>query len=100
MALEYRLISQEAVNDVVTIVSDAECHCMEAARKVLLKHFQEKRKVHGVDVEEVWSSLVREIQAYSNACPLDPKSTVQPHECSRLAPALFDILLQQIGRYP
>ncbi len=100
MALEYRLIPEEALAEVAAIPSDATCHCMAATRNVLWKYFQTKKEPSTVDVEEVWSALLREVQAYAGACPQKLEPAVQPHECSKLAPALFDILLQQLGRYP
>ena len=105
-AHEYGLIPFEAVGDVAQQAGSSACHCMAAAGKILSQHFEDKNKrlhVSPIDVAFVYAALEREARAYQES--VDPSISTcnrqgQAHECEKLAPAIFDLLLQQIRRYP
>lgn len=102
-ACQYGLIPPEQIDD-VEVSEDSSCQCLATARNVLLKYFKEKEQQQGVpvvDIDEVWATMEKYIESHRQARRLqEPATDKQPHDCAKLAPALFDYLLQQISRYP
>lgn len=107
-ACQYGLITSECAQIIQREELDG-CRCMSTARKVLFEYFEDKRQQPGfppVDVNEVWSAVERSTEAYKRAsnrfppeCDPSQHPAKQPHPCSKLAPALFDYLLQQFRQY-
>lgn len=106
-ACEFGLVDRPSVQSAKVAIKDRECACMEAARQVLMQYFENRPKSSDVNAEQIWKSLEEEASKYQkrmeNNTDLSPKKTccgAGSHDCSKFAPALFDLLLQQIRRYP
>lgn len=105
-AHEYGLIPFEAVEEINRTDSQSGCRCMAAARKILDKHFELKGTRNDfpqVKVDQVCSYFEREVKAYqekSGQAEIDCQAEGIEGDCARRAPAVFDLLLQQVRRYP
>lgn len=102
-AHEYGLIPLEAVADIDRVEGETGCQCMAAAREILDRHFKAKNNrgdVPRVDIDEVYSSFDRDVKAYQKRSNRQHCQTKQLSACTTLAPALFDLVLQQVRRYP
>lgn len=102
-AHEYGLIPFEAIADIDRLEGNASCQCFAAAREILHRHFKAKSKGQGaqsVSIEDVCSSFERDFKAYEKRLSEDRCQANDQPICARLAPALFDLLLQQVRRFP
>ena len=77
------------------------CDCCRAARSVLVQFFKQRNDAsYQKDTELAWKSLTNRLNKYrrtsdqSEVLPLDCQLT-----CSKLAPVIFDLLLQEVHRY-
>ncbi len=104
-ACQYGLIAPEHVCDLL-VEANGQCTCMPTAKNVLFKHFECKDRQTGVppvNVNDVWSEVERLVDAYqgcNSSAARECGNQAQQHNCARLAPAVFDYLLQQLSRYP
>lgn len=104
-AHEYGLISLDAVEEITCMEGKSRCQCLAAAGKIMAKHFEMKngqQRLAPVSVEAAYAALDREAKAYKDidsrfqqACDRANKA----RECAKLAPAIFDLMLQQVRRY-
>lgn len=110
-AVEYGIIPLESINDVLKHTSLDEsclCHCVDTLKNVLHKHFAIKAQQSGlpaIDADEVWQSIHIDAMKHHKLAPLvnsDHKcgANTNSSNCLGGAPALFDLLLQHIRRYP
>jgi hypothetical protein len=101
-AYEYGLVPAGSIKPLVE--SDKlPCQCMAALKNVLIKYLDAKQPQSPIyDLEEIWTAVERDVEAYrERSTPLRQRDhPAHFPECKKLAPALFDILLQQIHRYP
>jgi hypothetical protein len=103
-ACEYGLISPDFMTE--EQVPDSEpCQCLGAAKNVLCKYFESKKNSSDmplVNIEAVLSAFESEALAYRKTLSLPPVENCElgklTHD-SRFAPAIFDIMLQQMRRY-
>jgi len=103
-AYEFGLVPDGSIQPVVE-GGGLPCRCMDALKNVLIKYFEERQKHSPApfyDLKEIWSAVEKDADTYieksigSEQCA----GIAQVLNCKKLAPALFDILLQQIRRYP
>lgn len=85
------------------MVPCSNCTCMDAARKVLQTYFD--RRSHAVsgsvvNTEEIWKGVESDAKRYASNESKNQSADDCCHDCAKFAPALFDLLLQQIRRYP
>jgi hypothetical protein len=106
-ACQFGLISADCVPDVVPATKDHSCQCLTTGKNVLRKHFEHRAgqvALPQVDYEEVWLAIARHILGDSQAAKFEPGGTgdgqMLAGACHKHAPALFDLILQQIMRYP
>lgn len=105
-ASEFGVIDPSYVKEIQIMDGDNRCQCMSIARNVVDKYFESKSgnpNVPIVDTSEVWSAIERDAEAYQQASNRDPEkcdTSNKSHDCTRFAPAVFDLVLQQIRRYP
>lgn len=103
-ASQYGLIPSESVMEVQTSSNDF-CACMVTAKNVLLKYFESrvgKSASDAINVESIWLNIESSIEQHgraSSTCAQQREYAADKHECARLAPILFDYLLQQINQY-
>ena len=111
-ACEFGLLDHSAVREVsVEASQQTNCPCMDTARQVLENYFCERAKqssAPNIDASSVWSAVEAdasnyELQTARKSCRNTCDECVEPekarHDCSKFAPVLFDLLLQQIRRY-
>ena len=105
-AHEFGLIPFDAVEEINRLDCRAGCQCMAAAHKILNKHFANKNHRSGmpkIDVKQVCQAFEREAKAFhqksgnSEQCGQEIAGEI---DCKKRAPAIFDLLLQQVRRYP
>jgi hypothetical protein len=104
-AYEFGLLQPGSIDSEIQSLAADRCNCMAAGKAVLSKYFDESR--HGrsaaLNSEELWSQIERDAELYSKAAHKSEtgKSVVPNSEgCNKFAPTLFDLILQQIQRYP
>ncbi|MBK9204281.1 MAG: hypothetical protein IPL73_17965 [Candidatus Obscuribacter sp.] len=105
-ACEDGLISDAERVEVEELVGEEEfCLCLIAAQKVLSSYFEKRRgrpDLPEVNFDEIWNAMVKDAESYKQKvnsaakCQCEVKSS----DCPRFAPALFDMMLQHIRRYP
>lgn len=129
IAIEYGLVDTEFIHRIEdTQITNGNCSCLQSAKKILSNYFEQRKaeSLADVNVSQVWSSFQGEIQAYlrsqqrssvpgngnGNGISSLNSSEAQTslsevstnievgHDCTKFAPAVFDLLLQQIRRYP
>ncbi len=105
-AYEFGLISDKDRIEVESMLISGElCFCLLAAHCVLSSYFKNRIGRPGVpeaNLSEVWKALLEEFEFYKEKLNLkrDCQCTLTVSDCAKLAPALFDLMLQQISRYP
>jgi len=103
---EIGLISQESVNKAVVRDSEGACRCLATAKNVLTSHFAERTcpMPVAVDTEELWLNVEERVEkamqlsAGAKTQGVQENGTISP--CYMHAPALMDIMVQQISCYP
>lgn len=120
-AYEYGLISKEAVERVTSAPAIGDCPCMVAARQVLVENFASSAKAEKLksQVEGVWATIESRLGKIistsvangriNSSCAREHpelhsnhsryESDGKDHRCELSAPAVFDILLQELSRY-
>ncbi len=79
---------------------------MATVRNVLAKYCEiknERTAAPGprLNQEQMWKVLEEDAEAYNGEVNLAEDEGGQPgHECGKFAPALFDLLLQELSRHP
>lgn len=106
-ACQFGLISHDCALELVPQPDDHSCHCSETVKNVIKKHFEQRAAQAAwpvVNHEEVWSAIENHFESRLQGAPLqsgfESESTKSARTCSNHAPALFDVMLQQIMRYP
>ncbi|MGH9549084.1 MAG: hypothetical protein ACRD3W_06915 [Terriglobales bacterium] len=105
-AAEYGLISADCLAEFQEETDPHLCQCIATGRQVVAKCFEQKAKqgLPAVDSEEIWIEIERNVQRYRKALErggaVSGAAAPETSNCLKLAPALFDLILQQINRYP
>ena len=79
---------------------DGHCACFIAAKDILSKHLAGKpssARVTPEIINVIWSSIERQGEQYQKS--LDNKEASTTERCNRIAPMLFDLILQEVRRY-
>jgi hypothetical protein len=104
-ACELGLVDRECLGEILPLSGAVPCACMASARNVIARYCEQRGKQPNepkLNKEQIWAVLQGDAQAYAEECnptnDLDFK--VNSHDCSKFAPALFDLLLQELSRHP
>ena len=103
---EIGLISAESASKTVVKDHEGECRCLATAKNVLTTHFAERPNPMpvAVDTDEVWSTVEERMEKLMHTASAGTAQaamapgTISP--CYMHAPALMDIMVQQISCYP
>lgn len=98
-ACEFGLIDADSMDNLIAAHAQAGvCRCLPMAKVVLENHLlRNATAARAVDSEAVWAAIEKDARKYENMST--SKDSNQSHACVRFAPALFDLMLQHIGRY-
>ena len=106
-ACQFGLISPDCVPDVLQQPIDLQCQCLATAKNVVRKHFEqqgEQAAMPKVDHIEVWSAIEKHIDKQPQVAKLQSAPTgdrqLLANACHNHAPAILDLMLQQLMRYP
>jgi hypothetical protein len=75
------------------------CACFATAKDILTRHLTGQAssgQLAPVKIDEIWSSIERQADGYQKSSPGERSSS---ELCNRMAPTLFDLLLQEVRRY-
>lgn len=97
-AAEFGLVNRDW-QSIAKEAHDDGCLCLGAAKSVLQKYFDDRENSGqvAVDVAEVWKNLLADYLKYEEA---SGKKNGADADCCKTAPIIFDLMLQQIRRYP
>jgi len=101
-AFEFGLIDELQLQRLKQSMDDASCHCMEATKGVVIEYFGARQSELDHDqVNHAWSVLESEVRKYDGTaneinCG---NAVIVRHDCTKFAPVLFDLMLQQLRRY-
>jgi hypothetical protein len=107
-AYDVGLVPAGSLDDLLSLDDGTLCGSMLAARAIIEKHFESKPLEGNGDgharlVEKVWTELRRDVEAYKARTCLNhvrlPGGHERAVECGRMAPVVFDLLLQHLQRY-
>lgn len=92
-AMEYGLVDTRFVSQFKAEEDSLRACCLQAARQVLNEYFEPRKtcSISSIDIDQLWFSMISDARRYL----LDVD-----HDCSKFAPVIFDLMLQQIRRYP
>ena len=101
-AYEFGLLPAGILKEVEFSSTRDQCDCCGAALAVFKKHVE--LLDHGsiydsAKVESAWNSIISRVKKYTASETAAPASQNCPAACSKLAPVLFDLLLQEVRRY-
>jgi hypothetical protein len=106
-ACDFGLIPVESLLDVQTKGSADKCQCMAVAKQIFFKCFEEKSKrlpLPETGATDGWLQLEKSVQKLSQdavcsqtAIALTDKQKDQI--CNKIAPSVFDLLLQELNKY-
>jgi hypothetical protein len=104
-ACEFGLVDRQSINEILPSSGAHPCACMATARNVVARYCEERGlrpDVPKLDKEQIWAVLQEDAADYAKECNAREKTkiNVNSHDCSRFAPALFDLLLQELSRHP
>lgn len=105
-AQDYGLIPFETAESIKLLDCQSACRCLEAAHQILEKHFLLKNngnKSPQVNLSRLREAFERDAQLYeqkTDSSEMNDEHLNGRKKCVRMAPAIFDLMLQQIRRYP
>ncbi len=109
-ACEFGLLSQEERDEVLQTQFNHPCLCLATAKHVVHKYCDSKNvgpNAAGLDAVHLWKIIEEDVQAYNDKefeqSATDDSTKSNPpkqHQCSKLAPVVFDLLLQELLRHP
>jgi hypothetical protein len=100
-ARDFGLITNDQLCEILASCKDSPCNCIEVGKEILKKHLHHTAKsknLAAIDPEPVWREVERILSVTEAKCGKCDLRSSQA-KCLNLAPAIFDILLQQIARY-
>ena len=104
-AYELGLVPDGSLDDCVQPANCGMCGSLWAARQIIERLFDGQRTRSDLQqlVDTVWSSVKNDVETYKLETKLlhdrQPGLLPPATECSRMAPVVFDILLQHLRRY-
>jgi hypothetical protein len=106
-AFFFGLISEQAQKEIKTPGQSDMCLCMATAAEIIRHHIKpmpEKEHFQKVKFDEVWAALTRAAETHFTQANADTEHQgevcIRTHDCYQFAPKLFDLMLQQLLRYP
>ncbi len=101
-AYEYHLFPHGSVDISEIAYSDQHCRCQSTAKEILREYIE--RQGHGEqkakeNVKHSCNLLSVRIERWASMCNLKLPERECSKDCSLLAPALFDFILQEITHY-
>lgn len=106
-AVHFGLIPEKAIDKILTVQQNEPCLCMGTAASIIEEYFKTVPQHDGADAvrfEEVLSEIFRDAKTHFSAVRLSSAHQgeigVRTHDCYKFAPTLFDLMLQQLLRYP
>ncbi len=105
-ACEFGLLSPDAFMDVLPAPSASPCPCLATAKNIVDKYCEyRKNRTDGSNLDgvEMWDVLKEDAQAFTDKETAEHsvmKTPTGQHHCSKFAPILFDLLLQELIRHP
>jgi len=80
---------------------NTQCPCFATAKTILETHLAPKIETGSIQIEKVadiWSGVKRQAELYQKLSP-ETGNMTDEELCARMAPALFDLILQEVRRY-
>lgn len=104
-AVEFGLIDSKTAEQLRTEEQSKSCQCMAVAKKVLEHYFAQRNGIAGsllTSAHVVFASLNSAVCTYlkSQHSSNNSSPSGKDHNCARFTPVLFDLLLQELRRYP
>ncbi len=103
-AADFDLIDGDSADQIASVLKGDECRCLAATKAVLAKYFAQRNNRDGMqdhDLEAIWQSIETEIECrQKEPKQLSYQTGDRLDQCLKDAPVMFDLLLQQIRRYP
>lgn len=99
-ACDYGLIPAESATRIKVSETANPCQCMMCCKDVVDSYLKAKHansKLMDLTTNDLFSNIQYEAQEYERTHNSSVSS--KEHDCARFAPALFDLLLQQIHKY-
>ena len=104
-ARDYGLIPFDAVDEIGQMDCRSGCQCAIAAHQILDRHLSTQnngKALPRVDIGKVKAAFDQETQTYKkklDSPERNSQNNPKSNSCERLAPVMFDFLLQQLRRY-
>ncbi len=106
-AVLYGLIPERALKEIAAVKPFDMCLCMASAGEIIaeyMKTLPQKGDFPSFSYDHVLSSLTRAAKSHLKSKTahnsLSAGMNLPNHDCCRFAPILFDLMLQQLLRYP
>ncbi|HEY9682989.1 MAG TPA: hypothetical protein V6C86_15540 [Oculatellaceae cyanobacterium] len=102
-ARDFGLISDEHLTEITSACSDSACNCLQVGKQILVRYLETAAPAKDpkrIDSAAIWKDIEQSLKVFvtrADCGECDPGAFQT--KCLKLAPALFDIILQQIGRY-
>lgn len=106
-AAHFGLIPEESIEKVLAVKPTELCLCMATAANIIEEYFKAVPQRNGfptVGFEQVLSEIFRDAKTHLKEVTVNTdhqgEISLRSHDCYRFAPTLFDLMLQQLLRYP
>jgi hypothetical protein len=106
-AVHFGLISDDSLEKVLAIKPTELCLCMATAATIIEEYFKgvpQRSGFPAVDFEQVLSEIFRDAKTHLKEITVSTNHpgeiALRSHDCYKFAPTLFDLMLQQLLRYP
>lgn len=106
-AVHFGLIPEESLEKVISVKPTELCLCMATAANIIEEYFKGVPQRNGyplVDFEQVLSEIFRDAKTHLKEVTVSTdhqgEIALRSHDCYKFAPILFDLMLQQLLRYP
>ncbi len=107
VAIVFGLIPEHALKVIVAVEPLNMCLCMASAEQIIeeyIRNLQETKDFPPVKASHIGLSLARAAETHIKGNTADSLLSagmnLSNHDCYRFAPILFDLMLQQLMRYP
>ena len=97
----FELVPAQAVSEILLAPVDEECRCLDTAAEIVEKHLAQRQSASSaapVDHKVVFAEIEKQVRS-SAVSSARGCTNVLAGACHHHAPALFDIMLQQLMRY-
>ncbi|MFA6208959.1 MAG: hypothetical protein WCT03_13995 [Candidatus Obscuribacterales bacterium] len=106
-AVHFGLIPEDSLDKVLCDQKNEMCLCMATAASIIEEYFKavpEHTGVPSVKFEDVLFEIFRDAKTHFNEVTMtgdhQGEIALRSHDCYKFAPTLFDLMLQQLLRYP